>query len=37
MANRFFDVSALRLPVEGRDAARKLLALLQPLRVVSEH
>jgi sulfate adenylyltransferase large subunit len=37
MAGRLFDLSLLSLPTEEADAARKVLALLQPLRASASH
>jgi hypothetical protein len=35
--DRFFDLSALHLPAEERDAVQKLLLLLHPLRAMADH
>jgi sulfate adenylyltransferase subunit 1 len=37
ITDRFFDLSALHLPAEERDAVQKLLLLLHPLRAMADH
>jgi hypothetical protein len=35
MSKRFFDLSALPLPVEENEASQKVLSLLRPLRAIA--
>jgi hypothetical protein len=37
VADRFFDLSELRLPTEESGAVQQLLSLLQPLRAIAGH